>query len=150
MEASPVGIGLGTSYVSWIGCVERRRPRRSYELSAVGLVERHSLVHWLSCCAVGLVTPASWLLHCDEGWTVCLVKQVDSSEGLPVSLVEHVLVDGRKASIIVLAHLVDVNRSVGWSDEGCFRFAPLCGNAPLRGNFVLKKKEDWSLPICLF
>jgi len=51
----------------------------------------------------------------------------DCGEGLPVSLVEHVLVDGRKASIIVLAHLVDVNRSVGWSDEGCFRFAPLCG-----------------------
>jgi len=49
----------------------------------------------------------------------------DSDEGLPVSLVEHVLVDGRKASMIVLAHLVDVNHSVGWSDEACFRFALL-------------------------
>ena len=52
----------------------------------------------------------------------------DCGEGLPVSLVEHVLVDGRKASMIVLAHLVVVNHSVGRSDEGCFRFAPLCGN----------------------
>jgi len=45
-------------------------------------------------------------------------------EGLPVSLVEHVLVDGRKACMIVLAHLVDVNRWVGWSIEGCFPFRP--------------------------
>jgi len=52
----------------------------------------------------------------------------DISEGLPVSLVEHVLVDGRKASMIVPPHLVDVNRSVGWSDEVCFRFARQCGN----------------------
>jgi len=43
----------------------------------------------------------------------------DSGEGFPVSLVEHVLVDGRTASMIVLAHLVDVNHSVGWSDEAC-------------------------------
>ena len=54
-------------------------------------------------------------MHCDEGWTVCLVEQVDvlddSSEGLPVSLVKHGLVDGWKASMIILAHLVDVNRS---------------------------------------
>jgi len=35
-------------------------------------------------------------LHCDEGWTVSLVK--------------HGLVDGRKASMIILAHLVGVNR----------------------------------------
>ena len=30
------------SYLTWIGYVERRRPRRSYELSAVGLVDRLS------------------------------------------------------------------------------------------------------------
>ena len=35
----------------------------------------------------------------------------DSSEGLPVSLVKHGLVDGWKASMIILAHLVDVNGS---------------------------------------
>ena len=65
---------------------------------------------WLSCCAVGLVAPASWLLHCDAGWTVCLVKQVDvlddSGEGLPVSLVKFGLVDGREASVIIVVHLV--------------------------------------------
>ena len=67
------------------------------------------LVHRLSCCS-GIVA-----FHCDEGWTVCIVEQVDtlddSSEDLPVSLVKHGLVDGRKASMIILAHLVDVNRS---------------------------------------
>ena len=42
-------------------------------------------------------------MHCDEGWTVCLVEQV--------------LIDGRKASMIILAHLVDVNGSfVGQSE----------------------------------
>ena len=35
----------------------------------------------------------------------------DSSEALPVSLVKHGLVDGWKASMIILAHLVDVNGS---------------------------------------
>ena len=35
----------------------------------------------------------------------------DSSEGLPVSLVKHGLVEGRKASMIILAHLIDVNGS---------------------------------------
>ena len=47
----------------------------------------------------------------------------DCGEGLPVSLVQHVLVDGRKASMTVLAHLVDVNHSVGWSNEVVF-FSP--------------------------
>jgi len=37
----------------------------------------------------------------------------DCGKGLPVSLVEHVLVDRWKVSMIVLAHLVDVNRWVG-------------------------------------
>ena len=49
-------------------------------------------------------------MHCDEGWTVCLVKQVDvlddSSEGLPVSLVKHGLVDGREAIFFLVVHLV--------------------------------------------
>jgi len=36
-------------------------------------------------------------LHCDEGWTDCLVEQV--------------LVDGWKARMIILAHLVDVKGS---------------------------------------
>ena len=61
-------------------------------------------------------------MHCEEGWTVCLVKQVDvldDSEGLPVSLVKHGLVDG-PTCFILLAHLVDVNGSVGWSDELVF------------------------------
>ena len=93
-SAPHVGIGLGTSYLSWIDLVERHRPRSSAELL-------------LATCSV---SPASRLLHCDEGWTVCLVKQVDvlddSCEGLPVSLVKHGLVDGRNASIIVHAHLV--------------------------------------------
>jgi hypothetical protein len=91
-------------------------------------------------------------LHCDEGWTVCLVEQVDvlddSSEGLPVSLVKHGFVDGRKASMIILGHLVDVNGSVGWSDEACFRFALF---------FVRTRKKECNqrsggqcLPICLF
>ena len=62
------------------------------------------LVHRLICCS-----PASWLLHCDEGWTAFLVEQV--------------LVDAREASMILVVHLVDVNHSVGWSDEACFRFA---------------------------
>ena len=35
----------------------------------------------------------------------------DSSEGLPVSLVKHGFVDGWKASMIILTHLVDVNGS---------------------------------------
>ena len=86
-SAPHVGIGLGTSYLSWIDLVERHRPRAS-------------------TCSVA---PASWLLHCEEGWTVCLVKQVDvlddSSEGLPVSLVKHGLVDG-PTCFILLAHLV--------------------------------------------
>ena len=56
-------------------------------------------------------------MHCDEGWTVCLVKQVDvlddSSEGLPVSLVKHGLVDGRKAIFFLLAHLVRLSVRFG-------------------------------------
>ena len=56
---------------------------------------------------------------------------------MPVSLVEHVCVDGRKASMIVLAHLVDVNRSFGWSIKGCFPFAPLCGNEKKTVTIVL-------------
>ena len=71
-------------------------------------------------------------MHCNEGWTVCLVEQVDvlddSSEGLPVSLV----IDGRRASMIILGHLVDVNGSVGWSDEACFRFALFVGQTERR------------------
>jgi len=47
----------------------------------------------------------------------------DSSDGLPVSLVKHVFDDGRKASMIILAHLVDVNRSVVRSNKACFLFA---------------------------
>jgi len=45
----------------------------------------------------------------------CQVLDVldNCAEGLPVSPVENVLVDGRKASMIVLAHLVDANRSIG-------------------------------------
>ena len=35
----------------------------------------------------------------------------DSSEGLPVSLVKQGVVDGWKASMIILAHLVEVNGS---------------------------------------
>ena len=42
----------------------------------------------------------------------CLVDVLDdNSEDLPVSLVKHGLVDGWKASMIILAHLVDVNGS---------------------------------------
>jgi len=38
-------------------------------------------------------------------------------------------------------HLVDVNRRVGWSTEGCFHFDPRCGNE--------EKREDLSLPMVL-
>ena len=41
-------------------------------------------------------------------------------EGLPVSVVEHGLVDGRKTSMIILAHLVDVNRSFVGQTEPFF------------------------------
>jgi len=44
----------------------------------------------------------------------------DSSEGLPVSLVKHGLVDGWKASMIILAHLVDVNGSFVGQTEPFF------------------------------
>jgi len=71
----------------------------------------------------------------------------DSCEGLPVSLVEHVLVDGWKASMIILAHLVDVNHSVGWSVESCFRIALLCEHEKKEYN---QRPRDQSLPICLF
>ena len=76
--------------------------------------------------AVGFVAPASWLLYCDEGWTVCIVKQVDvlddSSEGLPVSLVKHGLVDGRKAIFFLLAHLVRLSVELRGliRDDVCF------------------------------
>ena len=48
----------------------------------------------------------SFLLSC--GCPNGQVRDVidDSSEGLPVSLVEHRLVDGWKARLVVLAHLV--------------------------------------------
>ena len=70
-----------------------------------------------------LLAVDSFLLSC--GCPNGQVRDViyDSSEGLPVSVVEHGLVDGRKASMIIVGHLVDVNGSVGWSDEACFRFA---------------------------
>jgi len=64
--------------------------------------------------------------YCPESQVLDVLD--DCCEGLPVSLVKHVLVDGRKASMIVLAHLVDVYHWVGWSIEGCFLFAPSCGN----------------------
>jgi len=71
----------------------------------------------------------------------------DSGESLPVSLVEHVLVDRRKASMIVVVHLVDVNHLVGWSDESCFRIALLCEHEKKEYN---QRPRDRSLPICLF
>ena len=67
---------------------------------------------------------------CDEGWTVCLVEQVDvlddNIEGFPVSLVKHGFVDRRKASMIIVGHLVDVNGSFVGSNGACFRFALRC------------------------
>jgi hypothetical protein len=45
---------------------------------------------------------------------------------LPVSFVEHGLVDSRKASLIIFAHLVDVNRLFVGSNGACFRFALRC------------------------
>ena len=93
---------------------------------------------------VVLLAVFSLLLSCCCPHSQVLDVLVDCGEGLPVSLVEHVLVDGRKASLIVLAHLVDVNRSFGWSIKGCFLFAPLCGN---------DKKNQISGPetgVCLF
>ena len=60
---------------------------------------------------VVLLAVDSFLLSC--GCPNGQVRDVidDSSEGLPVSIVEHGLVDGWKASMIILAHFVDVNGS---------------------------------------
>jgi len=52
----------------------------------------------------------SFLFSCCGADRQVLYVLDDCGEGLPVSLLEHVLVDGRKASMIVLAHLVNVNR----------------------------------------
>ena len=83
--------------------VAREQPKQVVFLAVVSLL--------FSCCS-----PDSQVLGVLD----------DCGEGLPVSLVEHVVVDGRKASMIVLAHLasVDVNHSVGWSNEVVF-FSPL-------------------------
>ena len=48
----------------------------------------------------------SFLLSCCGPNSQVLDILDDSSEGLPVSLVKHGLVDGWKASVIILAHLV--------------------------------------------
>ena len=49
----------------------------------------------------------------------------DNSEGLPVSLVKYGLVDGWKASMIILAHLVDVNGSFVGQTELVFDSSPV-------------------------
>ena len=70
-------------------------------------------------------------MHCEEGWTVCLVKQVDvldDSEGLPVSLVKHGLVDG-PTCFILLAHLVRCSVNFGGLIENdvCFVSGNMAG-----------------------
>ena len=93
-------------------------------------VEKREVVHvYLAASAfsfavareqVVLLAVFSLLLSCCCPGSQVLDVLDDCGEGLPVSLVEHVLVDGRKVSMIVLAHLVDVNRSFGWSIKGFF------------------------------
>jgi len=75
---------------------------------------------------VVLLAVDSFLLSC--GCPNGQVRDViyDSSEGLPVSVVEHGLVDSRKASLSIFAHLVDVNRLFVGSNGACFRFALRC------------------------
>ena len=82
--------------------LEHHTSRGSTMLSAIGFVHR------LSCCLGIVAFSLRWcdvdgILHCDEGWTV--------------SLVEQVLVDERKASMIILVHLV---RLLVQTEEGFF------------------------------
>jgi len=82
-SAPHVGIGLGTSYLSWIDLVERHRPPSSVELlQQLAPLLRHR----------GFCTAMKAGTSTNGGWTVCLVEQV--------------LVDGQKASVIIVVHLV--------------------------------------------
>ena len=72
----------------------------------------------------------------------------DNSECLSVSLVKHALVDGWKASTIILAHLVDVNGSFVGQTELVFDSSSVV-NTEREKKSVNRGPEDQSLPIGL-
>ena len=83
----------------------------------------HRRVRLLLCGCVGAARAGyiscrlAFLFSCSCPDSQVLDVLDDSSEGLPVSLVKHGLVDGWSASMIILAHLVVVR-----SNWACFLF----------------------------
>ena len=85
--------------------VERHRPRASAELlQQLAPLLRHR--GFCTATKAGQFALSNKSMYFD-----------DSSEGLSVSLVKHGLVDGRKARLVIFAHLV---RLLVQTEGGCF------------------------------